>query len=85
MCINALPCKMYLQTTPPCRGGLWRCHVSRDLGPHLLVEVSSGAVCPSELVKTRVICTRLLFFSCVQSSGHFNQRLDGPIHSFLSC
>jgi hypothetical protein len=43
VCIHVLPRQLWLQTTPPCRGGLQSRHVSRDPGPHLLAEVSSGA------------------------------------------
>jgi hypothetical protein len=35
------------RTSPPCRGGLQRCHVSYGPGPRFLAEVSSGAAtCP---------------------------------------
>jgi hypothetical protein len=47
-CIHMLPHTLYLRTTPPCRGELRRCHVSRDFGPHLIAEESSDvATCPS--------------------------------------
>jgi hypothetical protein len=46
-CIHALPRKLYLQTIPPCIGGLRRHHVSRGPESHLLAEVSSdAATCP---------------------------------------
>jgi hypothetical protein len=44
----ALPRAPRIRTSPPSRGGLWRCHVSYGSGPHLLVEVGSGAAtCPT--------------------------------------
>jgi hypothetical protein len=43
VCIHALSRKMYLRTTPPCRGELQSCHVSHGPKPHLLAEVISGA------------------------------------------
>jgi hypothetical protein len=50
VCIYVLPRKLYLRTTPPCRGGLRSHHVFRGPGPRLLAEVSSGvATCPSAL------------------------------------
>jgi hypothetical protein len=43
----ALPHVLWFRTSPPGWGGLWHCHVSRGSGPHLPVEVGSGAVtCP---------------------------------------
>jgi hypothetical protein len=39
-----LPRVSQLRTSPPCRGGLRRCHVSHGPGPHLLAKLSSGAV-----------------------------------------
>jgi hypothetical protein len=46
----ALPCVLWPQTLPPCRGGLRCCHTSRGPEPHLLAEVSSGAsTCPMAL------------------------------------
>jgi hypothetical protein len=45
--MHELSRKLYLQTTPPCRGGLRRHHASRGPGPRLLAEASSGtATCP---------------------------------------
>jgi hypothetical protein len=47
-CIHAPPHKLYIWTTPPCRGGLQRHHVSHDPVLRLLVEVSSATpTCPS--------------------------------------
>jgi hypothetical protein len=44
----ALPRVLYLRTSPPNRGGLRRCHVSYGSGPHIPVEVVSGAsMCPA--------------------------------------
>jgi hypothetical protein len=49
-CIHVLPHKLELQTTPPCRGGLRRRHVSRGPGPRIFAEESSGAAtCSSAL------------------------------------
>jgi hypothetical protein len=45
---SALSHVLWPRTSPSCRGGLRRCHVSRGLEPRLLTEVSSGAAtCPS--------------------------------------
>jgi hypothetical protein len=42
-----LPRVLWLQTSPPGRGGLRRCHVSYGSGPCLLAEVgSNAATCP---------------------------------------
>jgi hypothetical protein len=39
-----------LWTSPPCRGGIWCCHMSRGPRPHLLADVTSNtAMCPSSL------------------------------------
>jgi hypothetical protein len=44
----ALPRDLRPRTLPPCRDGLWHCHVSCGLGPRLLAKVSSGvATSPS--------------------------------------
>jgi hypothetical protein len=40
---SALPCVPRPQTSPPCRGELRYCHVSRGPGPCLPAEVSSDA------------------------------------------
>jgi hypothetical protein len=43
----SLLCVLWLRTSPPNQGGLRRCHVSYDSGPHLPARASSGAViCP---------------------------------------
>jgi hypothetical protein len=39
----ALPRVPQLPTSPPCRGGLRRCHVFLSSGPRLPAEVGSGA------------------------------------------
>jgi hypothetical protein len=42
-----LPHVLMPRTSPFGWGGLWRCHVPRDFGPHLHAEVGSGATtCP---------------------------------------
>jgi hypothetical protein len=46
----ALPRVPRPQTSPPCQGGFWRCHVSRGPSPCLLAEMSSSAAtCPLAL------------------------------------
>jgi hypothetical protein len=46
----ALPCVIWLRTSPPGWGELRRCHVPRGSGPHLLTEVDFGAaICPMNL------------------------------------
>jgi hypothetical protein len=43
----ALLCVQRLWTSPPCRDGLRRCHVSNGSAPHLSTEVGSNtATCP---------------------------------------
>jgi hypothetical protein len=37
------PCVLWLQTTPPYRGELRRCHMSHGIGPHLPEGEGSGA------------------------------------------
>jgi hypothetical protein len=42
-----LPCVLRLRTSPPCQGGLRRCHVFYGSGPYLPTEVGSdAAICP---------------------------------------
>jgi hypothetical protein len=45
-----MPCVLQLWTSPPCRCGLRRCHVSHDPGPRFSARMgSSAATCPVPL------------------------------------
>jgi hypothetical protein len=42
-CIRTLPRVIWLRTLPPCRDGLWHCHMPHGSAPRLLARKGSGA------------------------------------------